>query len=538
MVKQRAFVLDSLGALGILVALVAVGYDARATTHYVSREGRNEYPYRSPEDATWRIQSAVDAAEEGDEVVVGPGEYTEHVVLKRGVNLSGSGPAQVKVYGVKPLQPVLTLAWDNAVKGLTVVGAPYAGVGIYAELGVPPSKTGTFCPFQIIDCSVQSCGGPGILVVATQEPGEVLTPDPQFATPEEWETYLTAIYDTELMLEVSRSEISGCGGGGITLAIEDLLGKYQYQVDTPIEAGFKHATLELSECTLADSTRNGVLVRAGWGDRARLIMEKCVVRDNTGHGLSVISQGAVWGGAVVEANNCVVSGNGQSAIWCFSIDDGVYEMPGGEVIGVEPSATGNVIVTSSTITGNSVGLVGAPFPPGLAAGGGAWIRVYDSIVYGNTQYDLDFRWFGEYAVWMTSGIVHSCVGWEELAGIRGNIASDPLFADRENNDFRLLAGSPCIDAGGMYWQPTIAFQDEAPIISWDAGKDLDGNPRISDAGPDMGAYESGGEAPDYLLESSADLFNWVEEYYGLATSWTDPRANSSKTKFYRVRVGR
>jgi len=56
----------------------------------------------------------------------------------------------------------------------------------------------------------------------------------------------------------------------------------------------------------------------------------------------------------------------------------------------------------------------------------------------------------------------------------GNIDADPLFADAENLDFRLLAGSPAIDA---------ADSDEAPDT------DYDGNRRPAGAGADMGAYE-------------------------------------------------
>jgi hypothetical protein len=90
----------------------------------------------------------------------------------------------------------------------------------------------------------------------------------------------------------------------------------------------------------------------------------------------------------------------------------------------------------------------------------------------------------------------------------------------------------------MCWQATITLQDGTPIISWDAGKDLDGNPRIAGNGPDMGAYEAAGDPPNYLVETSEDLADWMEEYYGPATSWTDPDSGSVGTKFYRIRVGR
>jgi len=57
----------------------------------------------------------------------------------------------------------------------------------------------------------------------------------------------------------------------------------------------------------------------------------------------------------------------------------------------------------------------------------------------------------------------------------GNIDADPLFAGALNGDYRLLFGSPCIDAGGG--------------IPADITTDLDGNPRIVDQSVDMGAYE-------------------------------------------------
>lgn len=514
-----------------LIVLTASG-GAEAASRYVSRDGRNQYPYTTPEDAALKIQSAVDAAEEGDEVVVGPGEYTEHVVLKQGVNLSGSGPDEVTVRGVKPVQPVLTLTWDNAVKGLTVVGPPYAGVGIYAEVGVPAEKSGSLTPFRISDCRIQSCPGPGILVMARQELGEMVTPDPRFATPEEWEAYLSAIYHTELHVEVSACEITRCGRNGIVVHVEDLLGNYEYQVDTPIQLGFKNATLRMSDSTVADCAQNGIVVRAGWHDRARVIMENCVVSGNGGYGVRVMSEGATWDGAMVRMNNCLVSGNQKAGVWSFSIDDGCWGM-----ICVQPFAVGSVFAVSSTVTGNSVGIVGSPFPPGLAAGTAPRISLKNCIVYGNKEVDIDFRWF-EYAVPMAGGIRHSCIGWKEIAGLRANIDDDPLFVDPENGDFRLPPGSPCIDAGGMYLQPTITFEDDAPSISWYPGADLDGNPRISGNGPDMGAYEAPGAPPNYLLESSEDLVIWTEEYYGPATSWTDPHPDSSRTKFYRVRIGR
>ena len=58
------------------------------------------------------------------------------------------------------------------------------------------------------------------------------------------------------------------------------------------------------------------------------------------------------------------------------------------------------------------------------------------------------------------------------------IDEDPLFADPENEDFRLNLGSPCINAGSL--------ETPAEILS---SLDLDGHQRVSDGRIDLGAYE-------------------------------------------------
>jgi len=66
----------------------------------------------------------------------------------------------------------------------------------------------------------------------------------------------------------------------------------------------------------------------------------------------------------------------------------------------------------------------------------------------------------------------------------GNIDTDPLFVDPDNGNYRLSAGSRCIDAGDNTAVPEGVLRD------------LDGNPRFVDstfvgtmATVDMGAYE-------------------------------------------------
>lgn len=115
--------------------------------------------------------------------------------------------------------------------------------------------------------------------------------------------------------------------------------------------------------------------------------------------------------------------------------------------------------------------------------------LWNCIVYGNTnEAPLEepvqmWSWtFDEYAPEF-----HNCLvqyGFENISNheaiqvYENCLDDDPLFADPENENFRLSPNSPCVNTG--------ALDTPSAILN---GLDLDSHQRVSDGRIDMGAYE-------------------------------------------------
>jgi hypothetical protein len=89
-----------------------------------------------------------------------------------------------------------------------------------------------------------------------------------------------------------------------------------------------------------------------------------------------------------------------------------------------------------------------------------------------------------------------------LAPGTSDISADPLFLDLANADFRLAQGSPCIEAGTLFAYP--------PAPSFD----LEGDPRLLGAVPDIGADET-----DYVPPQSSVSLSGTRGENGF---WTAP----------------
>jgi len=226
-------------------------------------------------------------------------------------------------------------------------------------------------------------------------------------------------------------------------------------------------------------------------------INNCIIRDN----ISAQGAGLSNDGGTLTINNCIFSGNVTSAYGGGGIYNNNFanitisncifaDNSGGGGGGIANYNSSSAVVTNCTFFGNNAYKA--------TSGGGAFrchrssdmtisncISWANSGVYGSeicitsnstlTIAYSDVRG-GFTGVYVPSG---SALNWNA-----GNINIDPELTDPNNDEFHLMVGSPCIEAGDPNY---IAGPNEV---------DMDGEPRIMNSRVDMGADEFRPASPD------------------------------------------
>lgn len=378
------------------------------------------------------IQAGINAAKNGDTVLVAPGTYKENINFNgKAINVTSSGGASVTIVDGGGIAPVVTFASNetstSVLSGFTLQNGysstyPEEGGGIEVEAASPTISN------NIIQNNQGINGGGGIGL--------------GFASP---------IIENNLIRNNTQSSqfSGGIGGGGISIRG----GSSAQIVGNTIQNN-----------TWPSAFGGGISL---FGAGSVLIENNLFVGNTCADSGNAIAMANDVSGTVVVQNVFIGnnSTNGSALFWWNSpaalvnntITDGPTSTPSFSLI----AATG---LSSSTVVANNI--ISA-----TNAGTIAWDCVFGDITNPQDFYNND--------IFSKRGAAYGGVCTNQT-GSNGNISANPIFVSKKR--LTLKGGSPAIDAGS----------NSAPNLPT---TDYVGNPRIvngndgSTAIVDMGAYE-------------------------------------------------
>ena len=454
-----------------LLAAMVSSLGARAETRYVASSGLHIPPFANWEEAATNIQSAIDACNPGDVVMLTNGTYvlgatvrvTNQVALaslngRDAVNLDGSALAAG--------QDAVFLQFGT-LDGLTVSNAPRHGV---------KSEHGA-----LYNCLVTHSRQNGIDSYTT--PRIVTNSMLVVSNTIIRKSGTNGIYTCAVDTRIHGCLITESGGAGVWLRQNDSASAGAIQV--PRVSNFL-----IRASTVSSNLDSGIALgfyffNAGLPD-VPVFIDDCLIEDNSGGrggGIADAWGTTVNGSSGVRVTRCVVrrnrardDGGGvyfhssrSPSIHKSIVEDNFAEGNGGGLYG-SGAAMNNCLVRSNACAGSGGGSwAGALTNCTLVLnkanrGGGTYLSdVRNCIVYYNMA-NTSSNCSGGSAS-------YSCM--TPLEPGAGNFSAPPGLAGFRN--WRLVPGSPCIDAG------SFSFAED--------DFDLEGDPRIWGGGIDMGCDE-------------------------------------------------
>ncbi len=235
---------------------------------------------------------------------------------------------------------------------------------------------------------------------------------------------------------------------------------------------------ELYKCAVAGNSAD-----VGGGSYSG-VLSNCTLRANSATNGGASYYGTLW--SCTLTGNLAMNGGGSyfASLKNCLLTGNSADAGGGSYSGV---------LSNCTLTANSANRGGGIF-------GGT---LYNCIIYYNTaQEGSNFYANASFGHCCTIPAPSSVI--PDNSGIIGNITAEPMFLDRLGGNFRLQSNSPCINAGNNGY--VIALRD------------LDGRSRIVGGTVDIGAYE-------YQGPGLGEFTGWLQQF-GLLTDGSADHADT------------
>lgn len=400
------------------------------------------------------IQLAIDAAQDGDTVLVEAGTYVENIsFLGKAISVIGGGPNVTSIDGAgmtagpdigTVIRFVNGEGPDSVLEGFEIVG----GTGTVTPAAASTNPVGGGILSLGASPTIRNCrlfannAGRGGGAYFSGVTGALVIEDTTFQSCTGFNgaaLFTVGTGSTTLTnCEFIQNSSTGCGGAALIGTVIANIHSCQFRENDHI-SGFLAGALFLG---------NVFVTRFQQGLQTALL-EDCTFDQNE----------AIFGGASVvfqsdaTFRSCLFRGNmgGNAGVYMDEAQVVLERCTFFENVGTDTSCIGTTInpnevqVRNCTIVGNQgprVARVGTQTSP---------LDFQNTILWGNTglttlldppnAFNVDY-----------------CDVQGDFAGV-GNFEADPLFADADSGDFRLTAASPCIDAGN----PSSPFDPDGSI---------------------------------------------------------------------------